>query len=219
MKQCPECHELFDPGMNFCELDGVPLVDQATEIREILHPTPYHTGPNISGTLATVVIGILLGVVITLLGFVLFLFPTANNKASAKRESVTHTSTGVRPEMMVSAPRERQTPAPIESPSPEESVEASPSPVPVASTLPEIPVAAAANDGPISTGTKRGPENGQAVIKLKDGSSVEADAAWEDSQGVWYRRGNMVAFVERSRVDKITAIPTKRTAAPEEARP
>ena len=74
------------------------------------------------------------------------------------------------------------------------------------------------NDGPISTGTKRGPENSQAIIKMKDGSSVEADAAWEDEQGVWYRRGNMVAFVERSRVDKITAASNKRPPA-EESRP
>ena len=217
MKQCPECHELFDPSLNFCELDGVPLVDQATEIRELLQPTPYHPGPNISGTLATVVIGVLIGVVVTLLGFVFFLYPMAGNKNEAKRDNLTQTA-GPRPEMMVSAPRERQTPPPVESPSPEESAEASPSPVPVASTSPEAPTPVAMNDGPISTGTKRGPESGQALIKMKDGSSVEADAAWEDSQGVWYRRGNMVAFVERSRVDKIMAVVNKRTPA-EEPRP
>ena len=217
MKQCPECHEVFDPSMRFCELDGVPLVDQATEIRELLQPAPYHTGPNISGTLATVVIGVLIGVVVTLLGFVFFLFPTGGNKSDTKRNSVTQTA-APRPEMMVSVPRERQTPSPIESPSPEQSAEASPSPVPVASTSPEPPAPVPMNDGPISTGTKRGSENGQAVIKMKDGSSVEADAAWEDSQGVWYRRGNMVAFVERSRVDKITAAVTKRIPA-EEPRP
>ncbi len=73
------------------------------------------------------------------------------------------------------------------------------------------------NDGPVSTGTKRGPDNGQAIIKMKDGSSVEADAAWEDAQGVWYRRGNMVAFVDRSKVEKITAASTK--PKPEDARP
>jgi cell division protein FtsN len=217
MKQCPECNELFDSSMNYCELDGVALVDQATEIREILHPAPLHTGPNISGTLATVVIGVLIGVVVTLLGLVVFIFPIDKNKAEAKRESVTQ-STSPRPEMMVGAPRERQTPFPEVSPTPEVEAPASPSPVPVAATSPE-PAVAAMNEGPISTGTKRGPENSQAVIKMKDGSSVEADAAWEDSQGVWYRRGNMVAFVERSKVEKITAASTRRPAATDEARP
>ena len=218
MKQCPECNEVFDSSLNFCELDGVPLVDQATEIREILQPVPYHTSSNISGTLTTVVIGVLIGVVLTLLGFVIFLFPTDGNKATAKRDSAPQPSSA-RPEMMISAPRERRTPLPLETPSPEPTpeVEASTSPVPAPSTSPDAS-AATMNDGPISTGAKRGPENSQAVIKMKDGTSVEADAAWEDSQGVWYRRGNMVAFVERSRVDKITAMANKQKTA-EEPRP
>jgi hypothetical protein len=218
MKQCPECHGLFDENMKFCELDGVPLVDQATEIREILHPAPYRTSPNISGTLATVVIGIWLGVVLSLAAYVLLLLPSTNNRVPQRRESGTQTASA-RPEQLISGPRERQTPTPIESPSPEEIEEASSSPLPVAGSSPDAVPAAAMNDGPISTGIKRGPESGQALIKMKDGSSVEADAAWEDAQGVWYRRGNMVAFVERSRVDKITAISTKGTPATEDPRP
>ena len=55
----------------------------------------------------------------------------------------------------------------------------------------------------------------QTIIKMKDGSSVEAEAAWEDAQGVWYRRSGMVSFVERSRVDKITSVAEPRPAAAE----
>jgi len=216
MKQCPECHEVFEEGVNFCELDGVRLVDQLTEIREIIQPPPYHMGPNVSGTLATVVIGVLIGVVLTLIGFVIFLFPQSSNKAVEKREPAAQS--GLRSEQLVAAPRERPAPTPVTSPSPEASQESSPSPVPSASRSSDKEPAATMNDGPISTGTKRGPENSQAIIKMKDGSSVEADAAWEDAQGVWYRRGNMVAFVERSRVDKITAASNKRPPA-EESRP
>jgi hypothetical protein len=215
MKQCPECREVFDENMNFCELDGVPLVDQVTEIREILQPAPYHISPNISGTLATVIIGILIGVVLSLMGFVIFLFPSSTNKAVERRESGIP-SASARSEQRVTAPHERPTPIPIESPS-SETAEPSPSPVPASSKSPDAAPVAAMNDGPISTGTKRGPDNGQAIIKMKDGSSVEADAAWEDEQGVWYRRGNMVAFVERSKVDKITAASTK--PKPEDSRP
>lgn len=218
MKQCPECREVFDESLNFCELDGVPLVDQATEIREILQPAPYRGSPNVFGTLATIVIGALIGVVLSLMGFVLFLFPLSTNKANEKRESPVQTASA-RSEQLVSAPRDRPAPTPIESPSPEATEEASPSPSAIASSSPVAASATPMNDGPISTGTKRGPENGHALIKLKDGSSVEADAAWEDAQGVWYRRGNMVAFVERSRVDKITPISSKSTPATEESRP
>ena len=85
MKQCPECREVFEEGVNFCELDGVRLVDQLTEIREIIQPPPYHLGPNVSGTLATVVIGVLIGVVLTLFGFVFFLF---HNRATKLLRSV-----------------------------------------------------------------------------------------------------------------------------------
>jgi len=215
MKQCPECREVFEEGVNFCELDGVRLVDQLTEIREIIQPPPYHLGPNVSGTVATVVIGVLIGVVLTLIGFVFFLFPQSSNKAVEKREPAAQS--GLRSEQLVAAPRERPAPTPVTSPSPEASQESSPSPAPSANSSSNKEPAATMNDGPISTGTKRGPENGQAIIKMKDGSSVEADAAWEDAQGVWYRRGNMVAFVERSRVDKITAA-SKRAPA-DESRP
>jgi hypothetical protein len=38
---------------------------------------------------------------------------------------------------------------------------------------------------------------------MNDGTTVEVDAAWEDGQGVWYRRGGMVAFVDSQRVKAI----------------
>jgi len=214
MKQCPECREVFEEGVNFCELDGVRLVDQLTEIREIIQPPPYHLGPNVSGTVATVVIGVLIGVVLSLMGFVFFLFPRSSNKAVEKREPAPQS--GLHSEQLVKAPQQHPTPVPV-TPSPEAS-ESSPAPAPSATRPSVTEPAATMNDGPISTGTKRGSESGQAIIQMKDGSSVEADAAWEDAQGVWYRRGNMVAFVERSRVDKITAASNKRAPA-EDSRP
>src|ERR1700759_3219907 len=40
-------------------------------------------------------------------------------------------------------------------------------------------------------------------LKLVDGSSITVDEAWEDAQGVWYRRGGVTYLVERSRVREI----------------
>src|SRR2546423_4468670 len=37
-------------------------------------------------------------------------------------------------------------------------------------------------------------------LRLTDGSTMEVDEAWEDAQGVWYRRGGVTYLVERSRV-------------------
>src|SRR2546423_12450926 len=40
-------------------------------------------------------------------------------------------------------------------------------------------------------------------LRLTDGTTMEVDEAWEDAQGVWYRRGGVTYLVERSRVREI----------------
>jgi hypothetical protein len=40
-------------------------------------------------------------------------------------------------------------------------------------------------------------------LRLVDGSMVIVDEAWEDGQGIWYRRGGVTYLVERSRVREI----------------
>ena len=53
------------------------------------------------------------------------------------------------------------------------------------------------------------PHNGvydkPAWIYLKGGARVEADSARESVAGVWYKRGTMEIFIDRSRVDRIEA--------------
>ncbi|MGH9943667.1 MAG: lytic transglycosylase domain-containing protein, partial [Pyrinomonadaceae bacterium] len=40
-------------------------------------------------------------------------------------------------------------------------------------------------------------------LHLADGTSIEVDEAWDDPQGVWYRRGGVTYLVERARVKTI----------------
>ena len=40
-------------------------------------------------------------------------------------------------------------------------------------------------------------------VQLTDGTSLEVDEAWEDTQGVWYRRGGVTHLLERARVRSI----------------
>ncbi|HYX40842.1 MAG TPA: lytic transglycosylase domain-containing protein [Pyrinomonadaceae bacterium] len=40
-------------------------------------------------------------------------------------------------------------------------------------------------------------------LHLTDGTTIEADEAWDDPQGVWYRRGGVTYLVERAHVSKI----------------
>ncbi len=74
-------------------------------------------------------------------------------------------------------------------------------PAEVAETKPAT--SASLNDGPISTNRQDGERRGRTVIKLKGGVSVEADAAWEDRLGIWYRQGGLVSYVERESIESI----------------
>lgn len=56
----------------------------------------------------------------------------------------------------------------------------------------------------------------QVRLKLADGSSIEADEAWESEQGVWYRRGGMNHLIAKDRIKAVErGTPSKpKTAAP-----
>jgi Zn-finger nucleic acid-binding protein len=54
-------------------------------------------------------------------------------------------------------------------------------------------------------------------LKLADGTTMEVDEAWEDSQGVWYRRGGVTNLVERSRVREVVKAGAKEIKATSEA--
>ncbi|HLL74132.1 MAG TPA: lytic transglycosylase domain-containing protein [Pyrinomonadaceae bacterium] len=60
------------------------------------------------------------------------------------------------------------------------------------------------------------PAAGADVLRLKDGTSIEADEVWDDPEGVWYRRGGVTYHVERTLVEKIERA---RAGATEAARP
>jgi hypothetical protein len=53
-------------------------------------------------------------------------------------------------------------------------------------------------------------------IHLKGGARVEADAATESLAGVWYTRGPLSIFIERSRIDRIEREPVEAVASTRE---
>jgi Zn-finger nucleic acid-binding protein len=54
-------------------------------------------------------------------------------------------------------------------------------------------------------------------LRLADGSTMEVDEAWEDAQGVWYRRAGVTYWVERSRVKQVVKAGHEGDAAKAEA--
>jgi len=206
MKQCPACQESFDNELNFCDIDGTPLVDETALLRAALQ-RPAGIGAlikqngrlSLSSAAQTIVIGILIGIVLCLVVYVVSLTrvqnaePRSQNKStSAKQQFAPPRSTQVASAL---------TPEPTPAPSVDEPVPDERTPETTASPVASPPLL---NTGPISTGGKQSGERGRAVIKLKDGASIEVDAAWEEGQGVWYRRGSVVSFVEHDRVEAIT---------------
>ena len=215
MKQCPECNELFDDQKAFCDMDGSALVDQTDSLRSALSQPSSSASASVwvTGT-----IGGLIGIIICVLLYMLFILPGRQTELEQERRaSETKESTAVKPNQMALVPVNNQIPAPSPLPSESESPAeeaASPSPAAPAATPPPAPL----NNGPIATGTKEAAKSDHAIIKMKDGSTVEADAAWEDAQGVWFRRSGLVSFVEKSRVESITE-PQRKPAAAESKTP
>ncbi|HLL13779.1 MAG TPA: lytic transglycosylase domain-containing protein [Pyrinomonadaceae bacterium] len=52
-------------------------------------------------------------------------------------------------------------------------------------------------------------------LLLVDGTTLEVDEAWDDAEGVWYRRGGMTNFVARARV---RTIERRKTGEPDAAK-
>jgi hypothetical protein len=217
MKQCPECNEVFDNLKAFCDMDGAELVKLTDSPRAISQTNLSSASP----VWVTGVIGGLIGIIVCVLLYIAFLAP-GREAAQQDRRNNQNTETAppksnqlaVVPTSQV--PPSSETASPTESESPAEG-EASPAPSPAAPAA-ATPAPAALNNGPIATGGKT-ITSGSAIIKMKDGSSVEADAAWEDAQGIWFRRSGVVSFLDKSRVEAITEPPQKRPANAETKTP
>lgn len=214
MKHCPRCQGQYRDEVAFCDIDGTPLVDGiGTTQQAPASPEPVKAVAAVPAGV-TALIGILIGIVLCTLVYVAFLTPSLNsNESPNKNLGSTATATAPAPLNQIAAePLPTPSPNAEESPSPQES-EASAEAAPGAVT--EGPAKTAVNRGPISTGTTTTGE-GRTLITMKDGSSVEADAAWEDAEGIWYRRSGLVSFVERAKVEKISDLRSKN---PTEAKP
>ena len=203
MKQCPECNEVFDNQKAFCDMDGAELVRLTDSPRAISQTNPS-AGP--TPVWVTGVIGGLIGIILCVLLYIAFLAP---KRETALQDNQNNQNTETAPPksnqiaVMPAPPRETASPSETESPA---EAEASPTVSPAAPPAATPPPAV--NHGPIATSGK----NERAIIKMKDGSTLEADAAWEDKQGIWYRRSGVVSFLDKNRVEAIIEPPQKAPA-------
>lgn len=207
MKRCPQCYEAYEDGARFCETDGRELLADPAIYTEtqVVNPSPP---PSAQVWLPAAALGVLLGIGIGAGVFAVMTFYSGSDEDEPQvvREAapVREVPPPVRP-AVAEAPLVAE---PAESPSPESEEEAVAEASPQ-STEDNKAVVAQFDQGPVSTGQKaKAGENEaglQTVIIMHDGSTLDVDAAWEDKQGIWYRRSGLVSFVESSRVKSITA--------------
>lgn len=207
MKRCPQCYQTYEDTEIFCENDGRRLLQAPGIVVAENELVPDKPGRSSSNAVATGVAGMFIGVLLCGGAYVAYSFL----KPDTDTDERTHTRLEAQvrefsPPRPAPARTIEASPEPSESPTPEEPErESTPEPVqPQTGT-----VTARLNNGPVSTGEPASQRADGAkvktIIEMQDGSIVEVDAAWKDGQGVWYRRGGLVSFVEGPRVKAITA--------------
>ena len=213
MRRCPECYEVYENGERFCEVDGQRLLADPA-LRPSVEQSPSAPNPTTNTQQSWLIgaLGLAVGVLLCLGAYTVHALWTADSGSEDQNTSYSaRTQNAVQAEHPAPARRVEAEPAESAQGSPEEAEqEASPEAQPEPSATEAQTAGARLNQGPVSTGqrakdTEKGGAKVQTVILMKDGTSVEVDAAWEDKQGVWYRRGGLVSFVESQLVKSITA--------------
>ena len=215
MKRCPQCLEAYDSDENFCELDGQELLADPT-FHAVEATSPPSSRPrNTAERSLMVMLGVTGGVLISAALF--FVYSVVQDGSPEPSQLTT--------QVLPATPVSRSAPALSTSEQPVPRATASPlvenelsQPEPESQTPgeeKEAPVPTKMNQGPISTGTRTEESNLRTIIQLNDGSSIDVDAAWKEGQGIWYRRGGLVSFIDSKDVKSISTITeSKKVDAP-----
>jgi hypothetical protein len=227
MKQCPQCREHFENEQKFCESDGTLLIDETALLRNALYSStgassesPDQTYAQSQRMWSTIAIGVLIGVIISLSTYVFVVMPAADREGKSSHPESARRNTSDRLTTQPAIIRSESLPVPTAEASREEIASETASPSPAAAAVePAEDASASLNNGPISTNRQDGEKHGRTVIKLKTGVLVEADAAWQDRSGIWYRQGALVSYVERERIESIGEPPRPKSSPTEITKP
>lgn len=212
MKRCPQCLEAYDDEEKFCEIDGKKLLVDPTfhvvEATPIATPARSHTDWPLM-----VLVGVIGGVLISAVLFVVYSVARNEPQSPQLTARVPQTIPATRPAQpnyLEPAPRATATPldeTEVEDAEPEPETQ---------NEAQSAPVSAKVNQGPISTNGNKNESKERTIIELHDGTSLDVDAAWKEGQGIWYRRGGLVSFLDSKDVKSISMAADAKKAVSEE---
>ena len=206
MKHCPECETDFPDSKHFCEFDGTSLVSDEPEAE--LKPDSdarLKTEPNVK-MIAIAISGVVIGVILFLIYYTMTREPaTQSSNMQSSNPSI------VVPQQAALAP---PAPPPVASASP--SVEPSPSPSASPSPSPQTQKERRVELSSTAISTDQKTKSSPVIIRLNDGARIQSDEAWQTREGIWYRRGSVIALLDPKQVRAIEKItpPTVPPATP-----
>lgn len=209
MKRCPQCLEAYDDEEKFCELDGKKLLADPTFHVVEAGPVAAAAARNHTERSLMVLVGVLGGVVISAALFIVYSVTRNEPQSPQQTARVPQTIPSARtsqPSYLEPAPRATATPL-----DEAELVDTEP----VSETQDEAQstaVSTKVNQGPISTSSNKDESKIRTVIELNDGTSLDVDAAWKEGQGIWYRRGGLVSFLDSKDVKSISTVADAKKA-------
>src|ERR1044071_4770618 len=115
MKQCPVCKETFDDQKAFCDMDGSELVDPTDSLRAALSQSNAAASSSASAWV-TGTIGGLIGIIICVLLYMLFLAPGRQQALDQERRANENKETTVKPSQVALVPTNAQIHAPSPTP-------------------------------------------------------------------------------------------------------
>jgi hypothetical protein len=241
MKLCPDCEFIYEDDQSFCDMDGKELVFDPKPLSfkenalsnsmqlQALVATPATLAAGAGPTWASEVppglrsrwesrrlaVAALAGVVIAALLF--FAYYVRLHRSRAVKASQSHNQS-YDPSAHSAISTQPSAPGLVgESASTVENLSSEQPPLAPLTESSAAPGRQAASlaSAKTSAGTSRAP----VIIQLTNGSTIKADEAWENKEGIWYRRAGVVTFLKRSEVRAIQRLdPPTRSQQPTQRR-
>lgn len=197
MKRCPQCEFIYLDADVVCDLDGALLV-QAND-NELAVDEKQEAAPAIAQSQSSMLRWFIVAAIAALVIGILIILVYVKHGSRTQPNQPLPASAQTQNDSLSQAKLE---PTPIVAPS----VEVSPLPIANSPGLSHVVSnRAAISRTPIST-SNYSDNSGRAVIKLTNGSDIQADEVWRTKDGVWYRRSGVVTLIKNNRVRSIEKV-------------